>query len=51
VNGLAIVIFLAQLGHFKVSNADGTTSWMQGAPLFTMLALIALTMLIIYCQS
>lgn len=48
VNGLAIVIFLAQLGHFKVTAADGGTSWMQGAPLYTMLGLIALTMAIIY---
>jgi len=29
VNGLAIVIFMAQLGHFKVANSDGTLSWMQ----------------------
>jgi len=48
VNGLAIVIFLAQLGHFKVTAADGTQTWMQGAPLYTMLGLIALTMVIIY---
>lgn len=48
VNGLAIVIFLAQLGHFKVTAENGTTSWMQGAPLYTMLDLIALTMAIIY---
>ena len=48
VNGLAIVIFLAQMSHFKVTSEDGTTSWMQGAPLFTMLGLTALTMAIIY---
>ncbi|XXG38612.1 MAG: SulP family inorganic anion transporter [Ferrovum myxofaciens] len=48
VNGLAIVIFLAQMGHFKVTAPDGTTSWMQGTPLYTMLGLIALTMMIIY---
>lgn len=48
VNGLAIVIFLAQLNHFKVTAADGTQTWMNGAPLYTMLALIALTMAIIY---
>jgi len=48
VNGLAIVIFLAQMNHFKVAAADGTTSWMTGAPLLTMLGLIALTMAIIY---
>ena len=48
VNGLAIVIFLAQMGHFKVTADDGTTSWMQGTPMFTMLGLTALTMAIIY---
>ncbi|MEM6896754.1 MAG: SulP family inorganic anion transporter [Pseudomonadota bacterium] len=55
VNGLAIVIFLAQLTQFKVpgtmvSNGHGMTGgeWMTGAPLFTMLALVALTMLIIW---
>lgn len=48
VNGLAIVIFLAQLGHFKTPGPDGTATWMTGAPLFTMLGLIALTMAIIY---
>ncbi|MDP2779600.1 SulP family inorganic anion transporter [Devosia sp.] len=48
VNGLAIVIFLAQMGHFKVTSADGVQTWMSGAPLYTMLGLIALTMAIIY---
>ena len=48
VNGLAIVIFLAQMSHFKVTTTDGSTTWMSGAPLYTMLGLIALTMAIIY---
>lgn len=48
VNGLAIVIFLAQFGHFKVPAADGTPQWMQGIALYTMLGLIALTMATIY---
>lgn len=48
VNGLAIVIFIAQLGHFKVAGAGGAMVWMQGAPLYTMLGLVALTMAIIY---
>jgi SulP family sulfate permease len=48
VNGLAIVIFLAQFGHFKTLGADGVQHWMQGAALYTMLGLIALTMAIIY---
>ncbi|MEO8002093.1 MAG: SulP family inorganic anion transporter [Arenimonas sp.] len=48
VNGLAIVIFLAQFGHFKMADANGVQQWMQGSALYTMLGLIALTMAIIY---
>jgi SulP family sulfate permease len=48
VNGLAIVIFLAQLGQFKVTNDAGVLEWMQGAPLYTMAGLIILTMAIIH---
>lgn len=48
VNGLAIVIFLAQFGHFKTVEGDGISRWMQGTALFTMLGLSALTMAIIY---
>ena len=48
VNGLAIVIFLAQLGQFKVTNAAGELEWMQGSPLYSMAGLIILTMAIIH---
>ena len=48
VNGLAIVIFLAQLQNFKVAGADGSTEWMSGTPLYLLLALILLTMAIIH---
>ncbi len=49
VNGLAIVIFLAQLEQFKVADAiTGASQWMQGMPLYTMGGLIGLTMLVIY---
>lgn len=48
VNGLAIVIFIAQFGHFKLPGADGVAMWMSGPKLYTMLALVALTMAIIY---
>ena len=48
VNGLAIVIFMAQLGSFKTLNAVGESIWMQGASLYTMLGLVVLTMLIIW---
>lgn len=55
VNGLAIVIFLAQLGQFKIP--DGTAmsghgagggEWLSGMPLYMMLGLTALTMAIIW---
>ncbi|MGB9109013.1 MAG: SulP family inorganic anion transporter, partial [Telluria sp.] len=47
VNGLAIVIFVAQFEHFKLGAADGG-GWMHGVRLWTMLGLVALTMAIIY---
>ncbi len=47
VNGLAIIIFLAQLGQFKERGADGALQWMQGTSLFLMLGLVGLTMAII----
>ena len=48
VNGLAIVIFLAQLGQFKVTNDAGELVWMQGSQMATMAGLIVLTMAIIH---
>lgn len=48
VNGLAIVIFLAQFGHFKTIAADGSATWISGYALYTMFGLIAVTMAIIY---
>jgi len=46
VNGLAIVIFMAQLGQFKVPGGGG--EWLSGLPLYTMLGLVALTMAVIW---
>ncbi len=43
VNGLAIIIALAQLEHFK----EGET-WLSGTPLYLMLGLVALTMGVVY---
>lgn len=48
VNGLAIVIFLAQLGQFKVKNAAGQFEWLQDSSLYVMLGLVVLTMAIIH---
>ena len=47
VNGLAIVIFLSQLGLFK-ENIDGEMQWMSGDNLWMMLGLVCLTMAIMY---
>jgi SulP family sulfate permease len=48
VNGLAIVIFLAQLKSFQITDDAGNSVWMQGQQLWIMLALVALTMAIIH---
>ncbi len=39
VNGLAIVIFISQLGMFKTNEG-----WLEGPALYTMLGLVAITM-------
>ncbi len=46
VNGLAIVIFLAQLQHFQIPGSDG--QWMSGSSLYILLGFIALTMAIMH---
>lgn len=60
VNGLAIVIFLAQLGQFGIAGEPGwlegtfmqgsilDVAWLESAQLNMLLALVALTMLIIH---
>lgn len=48
VNGLAIVIFLAQLSQFMVKDPRGMWVWMEGTTLYTMIALLLLTMAIIH---
>ena len=47
VNGLAIVIFLSQLGMFKES-VGGEKVWLEGFSLGYMIGLVALTMLIMW---
>lgn len=56
VNGLAIVIFMAQLSQFQVpgtaeaggGHGMGSGEWLSGMPLYLMLGLTGLTMLIIW---
>lgn len=44
VNGLAIIIFMSQVDQFK----DGSGDWLTGSPLYILVALVFLTMLIIW---
>ncbi|MBM7036576.1 SulP family inorganic anion transporter [Vibrio ulleungensis] len=48
VNGLAIVIFLAQLGQFKAPDVNGVLTWLPTPELILMLGLVAVTMGIIH---
>lgn len=48
VNGLAIVIFMAQLDQFKTIGEDGLLHWMTGSQLWMMLGLVFVTMVIIW---
>ena len=47
VNGLAIVILLAQFSSFKTIGTDGALHFLEGTRLWLMLGLVALTMAII----
>jgi SulP family sulfate permease len=46
VNGLAVIIFMAQLEQFKTV-VDGHLVWLSGSALYTMLGLVALTIFIV----
>jgi SulP family sulfate permease len=46
VNGLAVIIFMAQLEQFKTV-VNGQTEWLTGSPLLIMAGLVALTIAIV----
>lgn len=48
VNGLAIIIFLAQFGSFKTISVSGSLAFLRGPALWIMLTLVGLTMLIVW---
>ncbi|MBE8163113.1 MAG: SulP family inorganic anion transporter, partial [Bdellovibrionaceae bacterium] len=48
VNGLAIIIFLAQLSQFKYTDSQGIVTWLESKDMMLMLGLVALTMFIIH---
>ena len=48
VNGLAIVIFLAQLQHFQVTTPEGVKEWLSGDALLIFSGLVVLTLFVVY---
>lgn len=46
LNGLAVIIFMAQIAQFKITE-NGTTNWIQGSALYLMAGLTLLTILIV----
>lgn len=48
LNGLAVIIFMAQVEQFKITDANGVTGWLQGMPLYIMSGLVVLTIAIVY---
>lgn len=48
LNGLAVIIFMAQVEQFKVIRENGITDWLQGTALYIMLGLTLLTIAIVY---
>ena len=46
VNGLAVIIFSAQLEQFKTAAPNGQMEWLTGTPMMIMAGLVALTVLI-----
>ena len=47
LNGLAVIIFMAQIEQFKILE-DGVSTWMQGSALYLMIGLTILTIAIVY---
>lgn len=48
LNGLAVIIFMAQVEQFKIIDANGVVGWLQGSSLYIMGGLTALTIAIVY---
>ncbi|MCC9043000.1 SulP family inorganic anion transporter [Myroides sp. M-43] len=46
LNGLAVVIFFAQISQFKI-NVDGISTWLTGIPLYMMIGLTVLTIVVV----
>ncbi|MDR0194441.1 MAG: sodium-independent anion transporter, partial [Myroides sp.] len=46
LNGLAVVIFFAQIAQFKI-DIDGVSTWLSGIPLYMMIGLTLLTIFVV----
>ncbi|WP_295202560.1 SulP family inorganic anion transporter [uncultured Chryseobacterium sp.] len=48
LNGLAVIIFMAQVEQFKITGSNGSVKWLQGMSLYIMAGLTALTIAIVW---
>lgn len=48
LNGLAVIIFMAQIEQFKITDSNGVVSWLQGTSLYIMAGLTVVTIAIVY---
>lgn len=48
LNGLAVIIFMAQIEQFKITGTDGNVDWLTGNPLYIMAGLTALTIAVVW---
>ncbi|MFP7657660.1 SulP family inorganic anion transporter [Chryseobacterium proteolyticum] len=48
LNGLAVIIFMAQVEQFKFVDGNGAVHWLQGNSLYIMAGLTAFTIAIVY---
>lgn len=48
LNGLAVIIFMAQVEQFKITDANGAVGWLEGSSLYIMAGLTILTIAIVY---
>lgn len=48
LNGLAVIIFMAQLEQFKTTDINGVVGWLQGSTLYIMTGLTLFTIAIVY---
>lgn len=48
LNGLAVIIFMAQIEQFKITDSNGVITWLHGTSLYIMVGLTVLTIAIVY---